>query len=177
MTPLPYDKLAPPVVKEMLAAAQNCGTGPMAAVAGAIAEQVGLALLQESSEVVVENGGDCFVKLDSPLHVGILAGQSRFSERLGLQVHPEKTPLGICTSSGTVGHSLSLGRADAVTVMAASAAVADAAATITCNQVQSEGDIQRALAFAQEIAGVVGVIVIVEDQIGAWGDIEFVPVI
>ncbi len=76
-----------------------------------------------------------------------------------------------------MGHSLSLGRADAVTVMAASAAVADAAATITCNQVQSEGDIQRALAFAQEIAGVVGVIVIVEDQIGAWGDIEFVPVI
>jgi ApbE superfamily uncharacterized protein (UPF0280 family) len=177
MTPLPNDQLAPAVVREMLAAAQTCGTGPMASVAGAIAEQVGLALLQESSEVVVENGGDCFIKVDSPLQVGVFAGQSGLSERLGLRVHPEKTPLGICTSSGTVGHSLSLGRADAVTVMAASAAVADAAATATCNQVQSKSDIPRALNFAQEIEGVLGVMVIVGDQVGAWGDVELAPVL
>ena len=176
MTPLPYDKLAPPVVREMLAAAQSCGTGPMAAVAGAIAEQVGLALLPESSEVVVENGGDCFIKMDSPLQVSVFAGQAELSNRVALRIYPEKTPLGVCTSSGTVGHSLSLGRADAVTVLGSSAALADAAATMTCNQVQNANDIQRALDFAQQIEGVTGVIVIVGDQIGAWGDVELVSI-
>ena len=176
LTPLPYDKLAPRVVKEMLAAAQICGTGPMAAVAGAIAEQVGLALLRESGEVVVENGGDCFVKVDSPLQTSIFAGRSKLSNTLALKIHPEKTPLGVCTSSGTVGHSLSFGVADAVTVISASAALADAAATMTCNLVKSESDIRQAIAFAQQIEGVLGVLVIVGEQIGAWGDVELVPV-
>jgi ApbE superfamily uncharacterized protein (UPF0280 family) len=174
MAPLPYDQLAPPVVKEMLHAAQNCGTGPMAAVAGAIAAQVGLALLEESSQVVVENGGDCFVKVDTPLQISIFAGQSRLSERLAVKIRPEKTPLGVCTSSGTVGHSLSLGRADAVTVLASSAAVADAAATMICNQVQSEKDIRQALDFAQELESLAGVVIIVGEQMGAWGDVELV---
>jgi hypothetical protein len=176
MTPLPYDELAPPMVREMLAAGQRCGTGPMAAVAGAIAEQVGLALLSESNEVVVENGGDCFIKMDSPLQVSVFAGQAELSNRVALRIYPEKTPLGVCTSSGTVGHSLSLGRADAVTVLGSSAALADAAATMTCNQVQDANDIQRALDFAQQIEGVTGVVIILGDQIGAWGDVELVSI-
>lgn len=176
MTPLPQDQFAPLMVKQMLAAAQKCGTGPMAAVAGAIAEQVGVALLEQSREVVVENGGDCFIKVDSPLQVSILAGRSRLSESLALKVHPEKTGLGVCTSSGTVGHSLSLGKADAVTVIAPSAALADAAATTICNRVQSENDIQRAVSLAQKIEGVRGVIIIFGEQIGAWGEVELVPI-
>jgi ApbE superfamily uncharacterized protein (UPF0280 family) len=176
LTPLPYDKLAPPVVQEMLSAAQICGTGPMAAVAGAIAEQVGLALLRESGEVVVENGGDCFVKVDSRVQISIFAGRSKLSNTLALKIYPERTPLGVCTSSGTVGHSLSFGRADAVTVISASAALADAAATKICNQVKSESTIREAIAFAQEIEGVLGVVVIVGDKIGAWGEVELVPV-
>ena len=176
MTPLAYDQLAPPVVKEMLSAAQTCGSGPMAAVAGAIAEQVGLALLQESNEVVVENGGDCFIRVNTPLQISIFAGKSGLSERLALQIKPDSTPLGVCTSSGTVGHSLSLGSADAVTVMAPSTAVADAAATMICNQIQSENDVHQALEFAQKIESISGVIVIYGDQVGAWGDVELVPV-
>ena len=175
LTPLPYDELAPPVVKEMLAAAQMCGAGPMAAVAGAIAEQVGIALLRESGEVVVENGGDCFVKVDAPVQISIFAGRSKLSNTLALKIYPEQTPLGVCTSSGTVGHSLSFGFADAVTVTSASAALADAAATMTCNQVKSERDIRKAIAYVQQIEGVSGVIVIVGEQIGAWGEIELVP--
>lgn len=176
MTPLPEDQFAPPMVKEMLAAAQKCGTGPMAAVAGAVAEQVGLALLEESSEVVVENGGDCFIKMNSSLQVSIFAGRSGLSESVALKVLPEGTGLGVCTSSGTVGHSLSFGKADAVTVIAPSAALADAAATMICNQVQSESDIQGALAFAQKIEEVRGVIIIFGDQIGAWGEVELVAI-
>jgi ApbE superfamily uncharacterized protein (UPF0280 family) len=174
MTPLPYDDLAPPVVREMIAASRTCGTGPMAAVAGAIAEQVGRALLRESGEVVVENGGDCFIKVNTSLDVGLFAGESEFSWRIAVRIRPEQTPLGLCTSSGTVGHSLSLGCADAVTVVASSAALADAAATMTCNQVKNESDIQKALVFVQEIEGVAGAIVIVGGQIGAWGDVELV---
>jgi len=176
LTPLPYDKLAPPVVKEMLAAAETCGTGPMAAVAGAIAEQVGLALLRESGEVVVENGGDCFIKVNSAVQISIFAGRSKFSNTLALKIDPERTPLGVCTSSGSVGHSLSFGVADAVAVISASAALADAAATMTCNRVKGEKDIHKAIAFAQQIEGVLGVVVIVGEQIGAWGDVELVPI-
>ena len=176
LTPLPYEELVPPVVREMLAAAQVCGTGPMAAVAGAIAEQVGLALLRESAEVVVENGGDCFVKVNSPVQISIFAGRSKLSNTLALKVYPDKTPLGVCTSSGTVGHSISFGLADAATVISASAALADAAATMTCNQIKSEADIPKAIAFAKQIEGVLGVVVIVGEQIGAWGEVELVPI-
>jgi ApbE superfamily uncharacterized protein (UPF0280 family) len=174
LTPLPSDPLAPPLVREMLAVAQVCGTGPMAAVAGAIAEHVGRALLVESKEVVVENGGDCFISVISSIQIGIFAGRSVFSERLALRIRPEQTPLGVCTSSGTVGHSFSRGRADAVTVVASSAVLADAAATSIANQVRNRGDINRALVFARQIKGVGGVVVIVEDKIGAWGQVELV---
>jgi ApbE superfamily uncharacterized protein (UPF0280 family) len=176
MSPLPYDRLAPQVVREMLSAAQSCGAGPMAAVAGAIAEQVGLALLRESNEVVIENGGDCFIKVDSPLQVGIFAGQSMLTDKLALRISPDDTPLGVCTSSGTVGHSLSLGHADAVTILAPSTALADAVATMTCNQINNENDIHKAISFAQQVEGVSGVIVIVGEKIGAWGEVELVSI-
>lgn len=174
LTPLPCDPLAPLVVREMLAAARVCGTGPMAAVAGAIAEQVGLALLQQSSEVMVENGGDCFIKVNTPVQMGIFAGESGVSERLALHIRPELTPIGVCTSSATVGHSLSLGRADAATVIASSAAVADAAATLVCNQVRNRSDVNKALSSARDIDGVCGAIIIAGDCIGAWGEVELV---
>jgi ApbE superfamily uncharacterized protein (UPF0280 family) len=171
---LPDDPLAPSIVREMLAAGQTCGVGPMAAVAGAIAEAVGRALLIESREVVVENGGDCFVEVGSPLEMGIFAGSSVLSEKLAVRLRPERMPLGVCTSSGTVGHSLSFGRADAVTVIAPSAAVADAAATRIGNRVKHRGDLDRALAVAQEIEGVLGVVIIIGDAVGVWGEVELV---
>ncbi len=174
LVPLPDDRLAPPIVREMLAAGRTCGVGPMAAVAGAIAEAVGRALLEESREVVVENGGDCFLRVESPLQMGIFAGPSVLSEKLALRIKPEQTPLGVCTSSGTVGPSLSFGRADAVTVISPSAAVADAAATRIGNQVKKPGDINRALAVAPEMEGVLGAVIIMGDRVGAWGDVELV---
>jgi len=175
LVPLPDDRLAPPIVREMLAAGRTCGVGPMAAVAGAIAEAIGRALLEESREVVVENGGDCYLRVDSPLQMGIFAGPSVLSEKLALRIKPEQTPLGVCTSSGTVGPSLSFGRADAVTVISPSTAVADAAATRIGNQVKNRGDINRALAVAPEIEGVLGAVIIMGDSVGAWGEVELVP--
>ena len=126
--PLPEDPLAPPLLRTMLSAARLAGVGPMASVAGAIAQAVGAALKPHSSSIIVENGGDCYLDMDEETTVGIYAGpRSPFSGKIGIRLTADVFPLGICTSSGTVGHSLSFGKADAVTVTARDAALADAA--------------------------------------------------
>jgi ApbE superfamily uncharacterized protein (UPF0280 family) len=98
----------------------------MASVAGFFSEKVGKFLAHYSRDVIVENGGDIWMKSNRIRRVGIFAGSSPFSQRIGLEIGPKRTPLGICTSSATVGHSLSFGKADAVVILAPSAILADA---------------------------------------------------
>ena len=147
----------------------------MASVAGAIAEQVGKDLLQHSRQAVVENGGDVFLSTIHPVVTGIYAGRSPLSLKIGIRVGGEKRSIGVCTSSGTVGHSLSLGRADAVTVVAPSCALADAAATATANRIRTRADIEEAVDYARAVESVEAVVVVVGKQIGAWGNLEIVP--
>ncbi len=173
-SPLEFDPFAPPIICDMLDSARTAGVGPMASVAGAIAQYVGLDLLHESPEVIVENGGDIFVKSDSEIHVGVFAGNSPLSNRASLKIIPEDTPLGICTSSATVGPSVSLGRADAVCVVSKSAALADAAATAVGNTVKSASDITTALDMGMKISGVLGVLIILGDKMGVLGKMELV---
>ncbi len=177
LTPWPEDPLAPPVVREMMAAARRVGVGPMAAVAGALAERVGRALEQEplSPEVIVENGGDLYLKVTSPAIVSLFAGKSPLSHRVGLRIEPDLSPLGVCTSSGSVGHSLSFGRADAACILAHSASLADAAATALGNLVPDAGAIGAALAWAASVPEILGALVVVGDKLGAWGRVELVP--
>lgn len=175
LTPWSLEGPAAAVVREMVAAGRAAGTGPMAAVAGAIAERVGRDLLERSPEIIVENGGDIFVKADGPVVVAVFAGASPLSMRMGLRLDPRENPVGVCTSSGTVGHSMSLGRADAVCVVSGSCALADAAATAIGNRVRSPKDISAALALARDVPGVAGALVVCEDQAGAWGEVEIVP--
>jgi ApbE superfamily uncharacterized protein (UPF0280 family) len=144
----------------------------MAAVAGAVAEHVGTELRFHSKEVVVENGGDIFLDARRDLTVGIFAGDSSLSDKLAIRIPAEKMPLGVCTSSGTVGPSLSFGQSDAVTVTSSSTALADAAATAIGNRAGSAEDIDRALTFGQTIPGVSGIIIIIGDRMGVWGDLE-----
>jgi hypothetical protein len=174
LVPLPADPLAPRIVKEMLAASQQARVGPMAGVAGALAEFVGKALLTYTPQVVVENGGDIFLQVNTERRIGIFAGPSPLSMTLGIRIPPERTPLGVCTSSGSVGPSLSLGKADAACIISPSATLADAAATAVGNMVQGKRDIERALEAGQKIAGVEGVVIIVADAMGAWGKYELV---
>ncbi len=174
LTPLSCDPLAPKIVQDMISAGKHADVGPMAAVAGAVAEHVGRSLLAEGiDEVVVENGGDIFMYRRKDCVAGLFAGESPLSYTIGVKVAKERMPIGICTSSGTVGHSLSLGKADAVTVLAESTALADAAATRIGNEVK-EGSLQRALEFAQTIEGLSGVLVVQDKQLGAWGNVEIV---
>ena len=165
---------APPVVREMSDAGRSAGVGPMAAVAGAIAEYVGRVLLPFSEEVIVENGGDIFMKTKRTRTMGIYAGASPLSERVGIEIEPEWTPMGICTSSGTVGHSKSFGQADAAVILSSSTALADAVATAVGNRVGSAEDIPAGIEFARSIEGVEGVVIIMGDRLGAAGSARLV---
>lgn len=176
LAPWPPDPYAPAVVRDMISAGAQAGVGPMAAVAGAIAARVGQALVALSGEVIVENGGDIFLHLKGPATVSLYAGRSPLSHRVGLNLTPHRTGAwGVCTSSGTVGPSLSLGRADAACVVAADAALADACATALGNRVTEAAAIPAALDWIATIPGLRGAVVIVGDRLGAWGEIELVP--
>ncbi len=175
LDPYQAEAEAPAIVKEMARVSQLAGVGPMAAVAGAIAETVGRDLLAFSPEVIVENGGDIFLKISRKRLVGVYAGQSSFTRKIALEITPRETPLGVCTSSGTVGHSLSLGSADAVIVLSPSTALADAAATALGNMVKAADDIPQAIEKARTIEGLRGVVVIVGDKMGVWGKVKIVP--
>ncbi|MDD5724314.1 MAG: UPF0280 family protein [Syntrophales bacterium] len=175
MTPVATDAFAPAIIREMIEASSRCGVGPMASVAGAIARHVGLDLIKHSENVIVENGGDIFLRLiDRDATVGIFAGDSPLSYRVFLKVRAGGTPFGVCTSSGTIGHSTSFGRADAVCVTSQSATLADAAATSIGNRVKREGDIKGALDYGLGIEGVQGVLIIMGDKLGIRGDMELV---
>jgi len=166
---------APKIIKDMAKAGEKAGVGPMAAVAGAIAEYVGKDLLAHTDEIIIENGGDIFIKTCSPVTIGIFAGKSHFSMNIGLRVDSKEKPVSICTSSGTVGHSLSFGKADAVCVISESCSLADAAATSIGNHVKSHTDIQRAVEYGKNIDGVEGLVIIIGNKIGMCGRVEIVP--
>jgi len=175
--PILPSPFSPPIVQLMASSAEKADVGPMSAVAGAIAELVGKGLVPLSSELIVENGGDIFLQSRRPRVAKVYAGSSPFSQRIGLKVESRGEPLGICTSAGTVGHSLSLGATDAVAIIADSAALADAVATRVGNKVQRKQDIQAALELARSIAGVRGAVVILGGNLGAWGELEVVDLV
>lgn len=174
MVPVAPDPFAPAIIQEMIEASGRCRVGPMASIAGAIARHVGLDLMAYSENVIIENGGDIFARVTDreALTVGVFAGDSPLSDKIFMRVRPGNTPYGICTSSGTVGHSKSFGKADAVCVTSQSSTLADAAATAIANRVKGEGDIRKALDYGFEIEGILGVLIIVGDKLGVRGDVE-----
>jgi len=176
LKPYIVEEDAPIIVKEMAKAGGLVSVGPMASVAGAIAEYVGRFLLSYTEEIIVENGGDIFLKISRPRLVGIYAGSSPFTGKIAIEIQPDDTPLGIGTSSGTVGHSLSFGTADAAIVLSPSATLADAAATAVANRIKDINDIASAIEWAQKIPGLIGVVTIRGDKIGIWGKARIVTV-
>jgi ApbE superfamily uncharacterized protein (UPF0280 family) len=174
LIPLKDDSDVPEIVREMIRTSQMAHVGPMAAVAGAMAESVSKDLLKLSKEVIVENGGDIYLSTSKERTIGIYAGDSPLSLKIGIVIRPEETPLGICTSSGTVGHSLSFGKADAVCILSRSAALADAAATAVGNIIQEKKDIELGLERGKEIEGVLGTLIIVGEKMGVWGNIKLI---
>ncbi len=174
LKPVHLDPEAPLLVQQMTAAAAAAGTGPMACVAGAVAREIGVSLLNTFSmrEAAVENGGDIFLKVEKDAVLSIYAGDSPLSGKILLHIPPRFTPLGICTSSGTVGHSLSFGKADAVTAAASNPLLADAMATAFCNMVREASDVEKVAAEMEKVNDLISGVVIMGDRAGLFGDLE-----
>jgi len=170
----PYldDPFAPSIIREMIRATGDIGVGPMASVAGAIAHLVGTDLLMLTDQVIIENGGDIFMKINRDATVSIFAGESPLSEKIGIKIPEGMMPVGVCSSSGSVGHSLSMGSSDVVTVVSPSAIRADGAATALGNRIRTKRDLDGISDWAEGISGIVGCVAILGDAMATWGDIE-----
>lgn len=175
LSPVEQSDNTPEIASMMYRASRLTGTGPMAAVAGAVAELVGRKLLEYSPWVIVENGGDIWLSLTFPAVIALYVNNIYFRDNLAVRIYPEQTPCSVCTSSPKLGHSLSFGKADSVTIIAADGALADAAATMVCNMVQSEDDMKHALNTGLSVNGVTGGLIVFRDKIALQGDIELAP--
>ncbi len=173
LKPLEIDD-EPEIVKLMASASAKAGVGPMASVAGALADlAVKVMLSCGAKTAIVENGGEvAAASSETPMDVALLAGDSPLSGRLGFRV--ENFPVGIATSSGVYGHALSLGEAEAVTVFAKNASLADAAATAICNVVRGKNSnhaIRKGVKKAWSIEGVKGVLIIYKGKVALAGEV------
>jgi len=172
LEPLAADGDAPRIVRWMAARSRLAEVGPMAAVAGAIAELAARAALgRGAEEAIVENGGDVFLASPRLVTVGLFAGANALADKLAFLIEPSLMPLSVCSSSSFMGHSLSLGQCDLATVVARDAALADAAATRACNLVRTEGDVSPVLEKVVSIPGVSGVLLVKGDRIGMAGEL------
>ena len=168
---------APPVACRMAAAAAAVGTGPMASVAGTMAQLAAEAAIRHGArEAIVENGGDIFLASPRPVVVGLYAGDSRLIDQLALAIEPQEMPLALCSSSSRMGHSLSLGACDLATVASRDAGLADAAATQAANLVKTIDDLDHVLQRIGQIDGIDGVLLVKGDRIGLVGRLgDLVP--
>jgi len=172
MEPLALLPDAPEIAQRMAHAADAVGVGPMAAVAGAVAQLAAEAAREAGApETIVDNGGDVYVCATAPVLVGLYAGRDAPTRGFALRVEPEQTPLAACSSSGAMGHSTSLGRCELATVVATDAALADAAATQAANLVKSESDIEPALEAISSIPGIHGVLIVHANRVGLIGQL------
>ncbi|MBN2897236.1 MAG: UPF0280 family protein [Clostridia bacterium] len=168
---LPSDPL---IIKHMKEASKKLGVGPMATVAGAVSHYLGLMFYKETKELIIENGGDLFVYSIQNKRVLLHGGAHSKVNNLSIEIDSNELPIGICTSSGKLGHSLSFGKCDAVTVISKDTLVADAAATAFGNLLIDKSKIKDVLNYSRTFKDISGVIAIVDDQMGAWGNFEFV---
>lgn len=173
---IPYQTLlsAPELAKIMAAAATKAEVGPMAAVAGAISEKLGDDLRSsfDIQELVIENGGDIFLFLREPLILSVYAGDDILSGKIGIEIPKQFGRIGVCTSSGKVGPSLSFGKADAVMVICKDTALADAWATSLGNRVKTPEDIDKVLSFSGNIHEIISILIICDGNVGIRGEFE-----
>jgi ApbE superfamily uncharacterized protein (UPF0280 family) len=154
----------------MAEAAEKVGVGPMAAVAGTMAQMAAEAGLQAGAgEVIVENGGDIYLKAEEPVVIGLLTGTTELADKLAFSLEPGDTPISICSSSGKMGHSMSMGDCDLAVAVARKAALADAAATSAANLVSKVEDVDSVLERILGIDGIQGIMIVKENRLGMAG--------
>jgi uncharacterized protein len=168
--PIESNDNAPPIAQRMARAGRLAGVGPMAAVAGAMAQCAGEAGLKAGArEVIVDNGGDIYLRVAEPVIIGLDSGGADLADRLAFSLKADDTPISICSSSGRMGHSTSLGQCDLATVVSKDAALADAAATRAANLIKTAEDVDAALEQITAIEGVDGVLIVKDARVGLAG--------
>jgi uncharacterized protein len=157
------------IITRMANATRKAGVGPMAAVAGTIA-WAGIEAMQEAgaSFGVIDNGGDIALISDRPVRVGVHAGEAALSNKVAFMIPPQDSVLGICTSSATVGPSISFGMADAVTIFSRDVSLSDAWATAVCNAIRPD---DRSVLDQVNPDEVAGIFAIMGDSTVRWGDL------
>lgn len=163
---------APEIIKNMAEAAKKAQVGPMAAIAGAIAQYGLISMIKAGAEhAIIDNGGDIAMYINEPVTVGIFTGPAKIKD-IGLIILPENRIIGICTSSGTVGHSLSFGKADAAIVISNDTILSDAFATRLCNSVQNNNAEEISQTMQKLLIDELkGMITIIDDIMVLCGDI------
>ena len=174
LEPIKTDENLPLIVKTMIDSANISGVGPMACVAGTISELSLNYLISKGSKYsIVENGGDIALINDERLLCGIYSNNQVLTNNIAFEIKARKKPLGLCTSSGKIGHSISFGESDSVSVIAKSASVADGLATRIANEVRgdtSEDKISNALECCEDFKEFFdGVLIISQNHVGTVG--------
>ena len=170
---VPYEPQpdAPALVKRMSIESRKMGVGPMAAVAGAFADTALSDMVRSGArDCVIDNGGDIACFLRRPMTVGIYCGSEKMNN-LAFEIEPRNEPLGICTSSGTVGHSFSYGKADAAIVLSKNIPLADAAATALANSVQAPEDLENCFQCLESVSEIESAMVVFRDKFALWGEL------
>lgn len=172
--PIDFDHSSPAIIKKMISASNYAAIGPMAAVAGAFAQYLGEHIKKEfdPKELILENGGDNYMIIEKPLVTSIFAGESTLSEKIGLKILPEYSPLGVCTSAGTFGSSYSSGKADAVTIAAKNTMLADAFATSLANRIKTKEDIDKVIQSIKDRKEMLSCVIIKADKMAVKGELE-----
>jgi uncharacterized protein len=172
LSPIEVKDNYPPIVKKMCQKAEVFNIGPMATVAGAICDYIASGLRGQYSRLIIENGGDVFIKSNKDVDVGVYVKSKIFRDRIYLKIRSKDTPCGLCSSSGIFGHSLSMGRADLVMVLSGSTISADGAATSIANRIEKDADIESIIELYEEKKEIKGILIVKGEDIGIWGKIE-----
>jgi len=163
----------PRIIRKMAESSRVAGVGPMASVAGAIADLGLESMIKRGAETaVIENGGEIAAITERPISVTLVSNSLAISGKIGFYITQGDCPIGIATSSSKTDHAISFGEADSVTVIADEASLADAAATAVCNSVLGndvKDSIRKGLMKSTELRGVRGVLIVREGQAGSIG--------
>lgn len=170
--PVRVSETAPDIIREMSRYSEEADVGPMAGVAGAIAEYIGRRISLNHRLIFCNNGGDIYYRSPKEESFSLSAPGSPFDNKIRICVPSSTEGKGLCTSSGTFGHSINMGRAYAVSILAKSACLADVWATAVSNRIRSHLDLEHILEWCAEKECIEGVVILVDDYLAAWGDIR-----
>jgi ApbE superfamily uncharacterized protein (UPF0280 family) len=173
--PCKVPETAPEIIKDMSRYSEEADVGPMAGVAGAIAEYIGKRISSRHRLVFCNNGGDIYYRSPAEESFSLSAPGSPFDNKIRICVPSSIEGKGLCTSSGTFGHSINMGRAYAVSILAQNACLADVWATAVSNRIRSHLDLKHILKWCTETECIEGVVILVDDYLAAWGDIRLAP--